>query len=46
MAELLRKRIMESARPMNGAEFIESLRDDREVYICGERQGDAVGGPW
>jgi hypothetical protein len=33
MAELLREKIMESAWPMNGAEFIESLRDGREVYI-------------
>jgi hypothetical protein len=33
MTELLREKIMESARPMNGAEFIESLHDGREIYI-------------
>src|SRR4026208_1505496 len=33
---------MEAARPMNGAEFIESLRDGREVYIYGERVKDVT----
>src|SRR5919205_113199 len=33
---------MESTRPMNGAEFIESLRDGREVYIYGERVKDVT----
>jgi 4-hydroxyphenylacetate 3-monooxygenase len=45
MAELLREKIMESARPMNGAEFIESLRDGREVYIYGERVKDVTTHP-
>jgi 4-hydroxyphenylacetate 3-monooxygenase len=45
MAELLREKIMESARPMNGAEYIESLRDGREVYIYGERVKDVTTHP-
>src|SRR5919205_2133835 len=36
---------MESTRPMNGAEFIESLRDGREVYIYGERVKDVTTHP-
>src|SRR4026208_528045 len=36
---------MEAARPMNGAEFIESLRDGREVYIYGERVKDVTTHP-
>ena len=28
---------MEVTRPMNGTEYIESLRDGREAYIYGER---------
>jgi 4-hydroxyphenylacetate 3-monooxygenase len=45
MAELLREKIMESARPMKGAEFIESLRDGREIYIYGERVKDVTTHP-
>jgi 4-hydroxyphenylacetate 3-monooxygenase len=45
MAELLREKIMESARPMNGAECIESLRDGREVNIYGERDKDVTTRP-
>src|SRR5687767_2938257 len=36
---------MEITRPMNGAEFIESLRDGREVYIYGERVKDVTTHP-
>ena len=32
-------------RPMNGKEFLESLRDDREVYIYGERVKDVTEHP-
>ncbi|MFE0025035.1 4-hydroxyphenylacetate 3-hydroxylase N-terminal domain-containing protein [Amycolatopsis sp. NPDC059021] len=32
-------------RPMTGAEYLGSLRDDREVYIYGERVGDVVDHP-
>jgi 4-hydroxyphenylacetate 3-monooxygenase len=33
------------AAPMTGAEFLESLRDGREVYIYGERVGDVTAHP-
>jgi 4-hydroxyphenylacetate 3-monooxygenase len=36
---------MEITRPMNGAEFIESLRDGREVYIYGDRVKDVTTHP-
>jgi len=45
MVELLREKIVESARRMNGAEFMESLRDGRDVYICGERVKDVTTHP-
>src|SRR6202161_2335860 len=32
-------------RPFTGAEFLESLRDDREVYIYGERVKDVTTHP-
>lgn len=32
-------------RPLTGAEYIESLRDDREIYIYGERVKDVVSHP-
>src|ERR1700681_4052052 len=32
-------------RPFTGAEFLESLRDDREVYIYGERVKDVTNNP-
>lgn len=32
-------------RPMTGAEYLESLRDDREVYIYGERVPDVTTHP-
>ena len=32
-------------RPFNGAEFLESLRDGREVYIYGERVKDVTTHP-
>ena len=35
----------DSVRPMNGAEFLESLRDDREVWIYGERVKDVTQHP-
>ncbi|MGH7960216.1 MAG: 4-hydroxyphenylacetate 3-hydroxylase N-terminal domain-containing protein [Candidatus Binatia bacterium] len=31
--------------PMTGAEYLESLRDGREVYICGERVKDVTTHP-
>jgi len=31
--------------PMNGAQYLESLRDDREVYIYGERVRDVTAHP-
>src|SRR5215831_16386924 len=33
------------ARPFTGAEFLESLRDGREVYIYGERVDDVTQHP-
>ena len=33
------------AQPMNGEEFLESLRDGREVYIYGERVKDVTTHP-
>lgn len=33
---------MDSTRPMTGEEFLASLRDDREVYIYGERVKDVT----
>src|SRR5438045_7147667 len=33
------------ARPFTGAEYLESLRDDREVYIYGERVKDVTKHP-
>lgn len=32
-------------RPLTGAEYIDSLRDDREIYIYGERVKDVVSHP-
>lgn len=32
-------------RPFTGTQFLESLRDDREIYIYGERVGDVTGHP-
>jgi len=37
--------VPESNRPMTGAEYIESLRDDRTVYIEGERVADVTEHP-
>ncbi len=34
-----------SARPQTGAEYLDSLRDDREVYIYGERVKDVTTHP-
>lgn len=31
-----------SCRPLNGAEYLALLRDDREVWICGERVKDVT----
>ena len=36
---------MKVSRPQNGAEYLESLRDDREVYIYGERVKDVTTHP-
>jgi 4-hydroxyphenylacetate 3-monooxygenase len=32
-------------RPMTGAEYVESLQDEREVYIYGERVADVTTHP-
>ena len=32
-------------RPMTGAQYLESLRDDREVYVYGERVKDVTSHP-
>ena len=34
-----------AARPFTGAEYLESLRDGREVYIYGERVKDVTTHP-
>jgi aromatic ring hydroxylase len=34
-----------ATRPLNGAEYVESLRDDREIYIYGERVKDITTHP-
>ena len=34
-----------ASRPMNGDEYIESLRDGREIYIYGERVKDVTTHP-
>ena len=34
-----------AARPLTGAEYLESIRDGREVYIYGERVADVTGHP-
>src|SRR5689334_18846140 len=33
------------ARPMNGAEYLESLRDGRDIWIYGEKVGDVTTHP-
>ncbi|MDX3190776.1 4-hydroxyphenylacetate 3-hydroxylase N-terminal domain-containing protein [Streptomyces sp. MN03-5084-2B] len=33
------------SRPLNGAEYLESLRDDREIYLYGERVKDVTAHP-
>ena len=35
----------DSKRPFNGAEYLESLRDEREIYIYGERVRDVTAHP-
>src|SRR5262245_43197475 len=37
--------VVGAERPFTGKEFIESLRDDREVYIYGERVKDVTTHP-
>src|ERR1700722_10898392 len=37
--------IADKRRPFTGAEYIDSLRDGREVYIDGERVGDVTTHP-
>ncbi|GAA3748715.1 4-hydroxyphenylacetate 3-hydroxylase family protein [Salinactinospora qingdaonensis] len=34
-----------SARPLTGEEYVESLRDDREIYLYGERVKDVTSHP-
>lgn len=34
-----------ATRPMTGDEYIESLRDDREIYLHGERVADVTTHP-
>ena len=36
---------MTGTRPLTGAEYIESLRDDREIYLYGERVKDVTSHP-
>jgi 4-hydroxyphenylacetate 3-monooxygenase len=36
---------LNTVRPMTGAEYVESLRDDREVYAYGERVADVTTHP-
>ena len=35
----------EPTRPLTGAEYVESLRDDREIYLYGERVKDVAEHP-
>ncbi|WIY02235.1 4-hydroxyphenylacetate 3-hydroxylase N-terminal domain-containing protein [Amycolatopsis mongoliensis] len=35
----------ETTRPLTGAEYLESLRDDREIYLYGERVKDVTAHP-
>ena len=37
--------VVGAARPFTGAEYLESLRDGREVYIYGERVKDVTAHP-
>jgi 4-hydroxyphenylacetate 3-monooxygenase len=37
--------VKDKKRPFTGAEFLESLRDGREVYIYGERVKDVTTHP-
>ena len=34
-----------STRPMTGAEYLESLRDGREIWLYGERVADVTAHP-
>ena len=45
MPESFEKLVKENKRPPNGAEYLESLRDGREVYIYGERIKDVTKHP-
>src|SRR4051795_3619610 len=36
---------VKASRPQNGAEYLDSLRDDREVYLYGERVKDVTTHP-
>ena len=35
----------EPTRPLTGAEYLESVRDDREIYLYGERVADVTEHP-
>jgi 4-hydroxyphenylacetate 3-monooxygenase len=37
--------LADRTRPFTGAEYLESLRDGREVYIYGERVADVTAHP-
>jgi two-component FAD-dependent monooxygenase len=37
--------VTEQTRPLTGAEYVESLRDDREIYLYGERVKDVTEHP-
>jgi 4-hydroxyphenylacetate 3-monooxygenase len=37
--------MLNDVRPMTGAEYLDSLRDSREVYIYGERVKDVTTHP-
>jgi 4-hydroxyphenylacetate 3-monooxygenase len=45
MAQIPESVIQDKQRPFTGAEFLESLRDGREVYIYGERVKDVTKHP-
>ena len=42
MTDVLKNIRVDGRRPLNGAEYLESLRDGREIYIYGERVKDVT----
>jgi len=45
VSEMVAETSVAEARPMNGHEYLESLRDDRVVYFQGERVKDVTTHP-